>query len=98
MIVESDGSSQPTAAAARPRTSGAAIASLVLGVVGLFAIPLITSVAAIFLGRRAQREIAENPGLSGEGLAKAGVILGWIGVVLMVAGIVIGVLFAILTT
>jgi hypothetical protein len=64
--VETDGSSQPTAAA-RPRTSGAAIASLVLGIVGLFAIPLITSIAAIFLGRRAQREIAESPGLSGEG-------------------------------
>lgn len=51
----------------------------------------------MFLGRRAQRAIAENPGLSGERLAKAGVILGWVGVALMVAGIVIGVLFAILT-
>jgi hypothetical protein len=95
--VETDGFPQPTAAAARPRTSGAAIASLILGIVGLFAIPLITSIAAIFLGRRAQREIAENPGLSGEGLAKAGVVLGWIGVALMVAGIIVGVLFAILT-
>jgi len=95
--VETDGSSRPTAVAARPRTSGAAIASLVLGIVGLFVIPLITSIAAIFLGRRAQREIAENPGLSGEGLAKAGVVLGWIGVALMVAGIIVGVLFAILT-
>ncbi|MDQ4018676.1 MAG: DUF4190 domain-containing protein [Actinomycetota bacterium] len=95
--METDGSSQPTAAAARPRTSGAAIASLVLGILGLFAIPLITSLAAIVLGRRAQREIAESPGLSGEGLAKAGVILGWIGVALMVAGIIIGVLFAIVS-
>ncbi len=95
--METDGSSQPTAAAARPRTSGAAIASLVLGILGLFAIPLITSLGAIFLGRRAQREIAESPGLSGEGLAKAGVILGWIGVALMVAGIIIGVLFAIVS-
>ncbi len=95
--METDGSSQPTAAAARPRTSGAAIASLVLGILGLCAIPLITSLAAILLGRRAQREIAESPGLSGEGLAKAGVILGWIGVALMVAGIIIGVLFAIVS-
>ena len=87
--METDGAPQSTAAA-RPATSGSAIASLVLGIVGLFAIPLICSIAAIFLGRRAQREIAESPEVSGEGLAKAGVILGWIGVALMLIGLVVG--------
>ncbi len=68
------------------RTSGLAIASLALGVVGLFAVPLIASVVAIFLGMKAQEELARDPALAGEGLAKAGVILGWVGVALVVAG------------
>ncbi len=65
-----------------PRTSGLAIASLALGVIGFFAVPLVASVLAIVLGRGGQREIARDPSLGGEGYAQAGVILGWIGVAL----------------
>ena len=73
------------AAVARPtRTSGLAIASLVLGIVGLVLLPLIASVAAIFVGRKARNDLARDPTLAGEGLAKAGVILGWIGVAFIV--------------
>jgi Domain of unknown function (DUF4190) len=78
---------RPDAAVPPPaRTSGLAIASLALGVVGVFAVPLIASVVAIFLGMKAQEELARDPALAGEGLAKAGVILGWVGVALVVAG------------
>ena len=62
------------------QTSGKAIASLILGVGGFLIIPIVLSVLAIILGRSAKREIAERPGLGGEGLASAGVVLGWIGI------------------
>ncbi len=55
-----------------------------LGIVGIFAIPVIAAVLAIVLGSSARREIQSDPALGGEGLASAGVILGWIGVALMV--------------
>ena len=62
------------------RTSGLAIASLALGVIGFFALPLVAPILAIVLGRSAQREIENDPALGGAGYAQAGVILGWIGV------------------
>ena len=65
---------------APPRTSGLAIASLALGVIGFFALPLVAPILAIVLGRSAQREMENDPALGGAGYAQAGVILGWIGV------------------
>jgi hypothetical protein len=62
----------------RVGTNGFAIASLTMGVLGLSALPLIGAVLALIFGHRARREIA-NSGESGEGLATAGVILGWVG-------------------
>jgi mannose/fructose/N-acetylgalactosamine-specific phosphotransferase system component IIC len=69
------------------RTSGAAIASLVLGIVGLTVFPLIPSVLALVFGSRARDEIRADPGVSGEGLATAGVMLGWIGVAITLLGL-----------
>jgi hypothetical protein len=74
------------------RTSGAAIASLVLGIVGITAFPLIPSILALVFGSRAREEIRANPDLSGEGLATAGVILGWIGVAFFALGLLVFVL------
>jgi hypothetical protein len=71
------------------RTSGLAIASLVCGIAAFVAIPVIGSIAAIVLGRSARNEIESTPGLEGEGYASAGIILGWIGVGLMILGIVL---------
>lgn len=82
-------SHQPAAA----RTSGLAIASLSLGIIGFFAVPLLASIVAIVLGMQAQRDIARDPSLGGEGLARAGVILGWIGVALGVLGLIVGLIF-----
>ena len=62
--------------------NGFAIASLTMGVLGLSLLPLIGAVLALVFGYRARREIA-NSGESGEGLATAGVILGWVGVGLL---------------
>ena len=68
-------------------TSGNAIASLVLGIAGFVIFPLIPSVLAIILGHSAKKDIENRPGLGGEGMATAGVILGWIGVGVTVLGI-----------
>ena len=70
-------------------TSGNAIASMVLGIVGLVFFPLVPSILAIVLGRSAKRDIRERPGLAGEGMATAGIVLGWVGVALVVIGVVL---------
>lgn len=66
--------------------SGMATASMVLGIVGLvslacawlvFGVPaLILGILAIVFGSQAKKEIAAQPGLEGEGQAKAGFIMG----------------------
>jgi hypothetical protein len=62
-----------------PPTSGLAIASLVLGIGGLTVLPLLGSVAAIILGYMARQDIRRRPGqVSGDGLAVAGIVMGWI--------------------
>ena len=70
-------------------TSGNAIASLVLGIAGLVIFPLVPSILAIVLGRSAKRDIRERPGLGGEGLATAGIVLGWVGVALVALAVVL---------
>ena len=70
------------------RTSGTAIAALVLGICGLVVFPLI-GVVGLFVGYRARDEIARNPELGGDGLATAGIILGWVSIVLVAVGLII---------
>lgn len=65
---------------AQRRTEGSAIASLVLGIAGFLFCPLVCSILAIIFGNQAKSKIAVDPSLEGEGMAKAGVILGWIGI------------------
>lgn len=76
------------------RTNGKAIASLVLGIVGVTGVPFVASVIAIVLGHIARREIAAR-GEEGRGLATAGIILGWVGAILAIAGaLIVGAFFA----
>ncbi len=71
-------------------TNGFAIASLVLGIVGLTGIPFIPSVLALVFGYRGRREIDRSGGTEhGRGLAVAGIVLGWIGVAVVVLGLLI---------
>ena len=62
-----------------PRTTaGLAIASLVCGIFWVFGIG---STAAVIMGYLALRQIRRNPlRLSGKGIAIAGVVLGWLGI------------------
>lgn len=76
------------------RTDGAAVTSLVLGILGIVFCPLILSIPAIIVGRSSERRIRESGGLlDGEGLAKAGWITGIVGTVLGVIYVAIMVLF-----
>ncbi|MCX7977167.1 MAG: DUF4190 domain-containing protein [Bellilinea sp.] len=71
-----------------PNTSShpLAIVGLVLGILGLIGVlPLVGSIGALIAGKMAQKEILEKPYLyTGENLARAGIIMGWIGVALAV--------------
>ena len=77
---------QPAAAAMAmsPPTSTLAIVSLILGILGLVGVlPIIGSIAGAITGHMAAREIRARPGqVSGEGMARAGLILSYVGLAL----------------
>ena len=64
-------------------TSTMAIVSLVAGILGLSLFPLLGSIIAIVTGMSARAE-TRGPAITatGDGLATAGIIMGWIGVAL----------------
>ncbi len=66
---------------------GNAVASLILGILGITVVPLICSILAVILGRASIGD-AHKRGESGSGMARAGVILGWIGVAVPVVLVV----------
>ena len=75
-------------------TSGNAIASLMLGIVGLLLwLAFIPSILAIVFGNGARAEIRANPSMAGEGLATAGIIVGWVGIAIPTAIGLIALLF-----
>jgi multisubunit Na+/H+ antiporter MnhB subunit len=66
----------------RPQSHKKAITSMILGIVGLFCIPLVLSVLALVLGIQARAEIDRSGGAYGNrGMATAGIVLGIIGAV-----------------
>jgi uncharacterized membrane protein YvbJ len=78
------GTTQPTLVT--QRTSGMAIASLVLGILGFFL--TLPSIFAIIFGGIALSQIGKNPELKGKGLAIAGLVLGIIVVILAVVSFI----------
>ena len=68
-------------------TNGMAIASMVLGILWLY---WIGSILALVFGYIARKQIRER-GDSGDGMAIAGIVLGWIGVGVLVIAIVVGI-------
>ncbi|MEU1128225.1 DUF4190 domain-containing protein [Streptomyces sp. NPDC005899] len=68
-------------ATSRSGTNGLAVASLVCGIVGLFFFNVVLGPVAIVLGAVALRQVAAK---GGAGLAKAGLILGIVDVVLFI--------------
>jgi len=73
------------------QTSGMAIASLVMGIAGWTLFPLLGSILAVVFGYAARREIRRQPEqLTGDGLAIAGLVLGWAMIGLSVVGLILG--------
>ena len=68
--------------------STTAIISLIAGILGLTAFPILGSIVAVVTGHMAKGEIARSNGtIGGSGLATAGLIMGYIGLGLFVLGI-----------
>lgn len=82
----------------QPQTNGMAIASLVSGILGLTFVFGIGAVLALVFGYVARGQIKRSQGQqTGSGLAIAGIVMGWIGVVitiLFIAFVVAGFVFA----
>ena len=80
-------------------TSVTAIVSLVSGILGWTVVPFIGAVVAVITGHMARSEIRNNPATKeGDGLALAGVILGWTNIAVWILAILFfgGVLLTIL--
>lgn len=76
------------------QTSTLAVVSLVSGILGWTLLPLLGTIAAIITGHMARGEIRRMPDrLEGDGMALAGLILGWVAVAFWVLGLVL--LFAV---
>ena len=76
------------------RTSSMAIVSLVAGLLGWTFAPWLGSIIAIIPGHMARAEIRRDPaGLEGDGLAVAGLALGWAMILLSVFTVLAIVLF-----
>ncbi len=76
------------ARASGPVPSGMAIASMVLGIIGVLGAAILTSVPAIICGHIARRQIRDAEGrVGGEGMALTGLILGYLTTALSVLAI-----------
>lgn len=66
-----------------PPNSTLALVSLIAGILGLSLVPGLASIIAIITGGMARKEIRESGGrLGGDGMARLGIILGWVAVAL----------------
>ncbi len=79
--------------ATRP-TSTTAIISLVSGILGWTLLPFLGSIVAIVCGHMARAEIKRSQGeIQGDGLAIAGLVLGWVSVALAILTVIGIILF-----
>src|SRR6056297_3639996 len=76
-------------------TNTAAVVSLVSGILAWIAVPLIGGLVAVFAGHAALNQIRASGGFeSGQGLAVAGLILGWLQLGLLILALAGWILFA----
>lgn len=70
----------------KPGVDGFAIASLVLGIISFFILPIIGSILAIILGNKSINDNGDNT------MAKVGKILGIVSLILSIVGVIIVIL------
>ncbi|MBV9098909.1 MAG: DUF4190 domain-containing protein, partial [Frankiaceae bacterium] len=70
---------------APPPTNGLAVASMVLGIVWIY---WIGSILALIFGYVARSQIRHR-GQNGDGMAIAGIVLGWVGIVTLVFVVIV---------
>lgn len=76
------------------QTSGTAIFSLIAGVLGWTLLPFLGSIAAIISGHMARAQIRREPErLEGNGLALAGLLLGWSSVIIAILSVIAIIVF-----
>ena len=75
------------------QTSTTAIVSLIFGILGWTLLPWIGSIVAIITGHLARAEIRRDPKIDGDGMAVAGLLLGWIMIVLSIIAFLAIILF-----
>ena len=69
-------------------TSTMATVSMISGILGFFILPLLGSIIALITGYMARQETrAVPPKASGDGMATAGIVMGWIQIGLAVIGV-----------
>ncbi|MGB0132792.1 DUF4190 domain-containing protein [Dokdonella sp.] len=80
------------------RTSGTAITSLVFGIITWVGLPFIGALVAVICGHLARSEIRRMPAgtVEGDGLAIAGLILGYVQLGMILLGILLFVGFLVL--
>jgi hypothetical protein len=79
------------------KTNTMALISLIAGILGLTLFPFLGSIVAVITGNIGRKEIAASAGAeTGDGMALAGVVMGWIGVGLGVVSICMICLFGVL--
>lgn len=83
-----DYSNYPQTPLAVPQTSTLAIVSLVSGIATWVVLPLVAAIVAVITGHMARNEIRHSAGrLSGDGLALAGLVLGYAQLALLIISI-----------
>lgn len=80
----------------RPNESFA-IASLACAIAGFVVIPVIGHILGIVFGHMSRGNLKKNPQLEGETLARAGIIIGWVGlaVSILVIALIVALVLAV---
>lgn len=74
------------------KTPALAIWSLVLGILSVTFAPVVAAIPAIICGNRAHSRIAAASGaLSGKGMANAGLVMGYLSILLTLTGFILGI-------
>lgn len=79
---------------AAPRTSTAAVISLVFGILSWVLLPVVGAIVAVVTGHVARGEIRRSAGtVEGDALAVAGLVLGWANLLLGLLAVFVALVF-----